>query len=135
MPLNAFRPDSGVDLSMVYKLEKSERWHILVALCLLFLMIWHTYLNLMIITYIVTYFTTSGFPYNLLSAFVYDPIVLGALFAITFVTHELSHLYTGKHFGFQSRFCLTNVGYKFTKRSAEWGIPLGLPGSCCISRC
>jgi hypothetical protein len=135
VPPNAFRPDSGVDLSMVYKLEKSERWHILVALCLLFLMIWHTYLNIMIITFLVSLGEGTAYTYVIngyqlfYSDFIFQPIGLAFLFAITFVIHELSHLYTGKHFGFQSRFCLTNVGYKFTKRSAEWGIPLGLPGA------
>jgi Zn-dependent protease/pSer/pThr/pTyr-binding forkhead associated (FHA) protein len=134
IPPNAFRPDSGVDLSIVYRLEKSEIWHILTALGYLFLMVFHTFINIMIITYLV-YWGTGSLPTGstvlprVLSDFLVDPTVFAFIFAVAFVCHELSHLYTGKHFGYQSRFCLTKVGIKMTKKAAAIGLPFGLPGA------
>jgi Zn-dependent protease len=129
IPPNAFRPDSGVDLSMVYKLEKSEKWHIMVALGLLFLMVFHAYINLMLIMYLVSGFQNPNPTQFIWQTFLLDPLVLGSIFAITFVIHEMAHLNMGKHFQYQSRFCLTKVGYQSTKKAAIIGFPLGLPGA------
>lgn len=130
IPADAFAPNSGVDLSMVYRLEKSELWHIFVGVGLLFLMIFHTYINISIIT-LVSSLVQGSVPGStvLLNQFLIVPMVLGFTFAISFIIHELSHLYTGKHFKYQSRFCLTNVGFKATKRAALIGYPFGLPGA------
>ncbi|QEE14544.1 site-2 protease family protein [Promethearchaeum syntrophicum] len=127
IPPNAFQPNSGLDLSMVYKLEKSEFWHILVAVGLLFLMIYRYYININLIFLIIGLITDSPGPS--LNDFFIQPLPIALIFGISFITHELSHLQTGKHFNFQSRFCLTKVGVKATLKWALIGFPFGLPGA------
>ena len=127
IPADAFAPNSGLDLSMVYKLEKSELWHIAVAFGLIVLMVYHTYLNVGIIIFIISYFSET--PLQTWSQIFLDPLFLAVIFGFSFVVHELAHLNTGKHFGFQSRFCLTKVGLKSTKKAAIIGVPFGLPGA------
>lgn len=127
IPPNAFRPDSGLDLGMVYKLEKSELWHILVAFSLLFIMVYHSYINIMGITALYYYIKLDIFIG--ISAIFLEPLPIALIFSFSFVVHEMAHLQTGKHFEFQSRFCLTTVGIKTTIRSALIGIPIALPGA------
>jgi len=128
VPPNAFRPDSGLDLSMIYKLEKSEFWHIMVAFVLLFVTIYHTYINLMGIMALINYIS-SGAPYVTWQMAFIDTIPMALIFCFSFLIHELSHLETGRHYKFQSRFCLTNVGVKTTLKSAIIGLPFALPGA------
>ena len=127
IPQNAFQPNSGLDLSMVYKLEKSELWHILVALGLLFLMVYRYYININIIFTIIA--LVNHTPTPSLTQFFIEPLPTALIFGISFIVHELSHLQTGKHFNFQSRFCLTKVGVKATLKWALIGFPFGLPGA------
>lgn len=127
IPPNAFQSNSGLDLSMVYKLEKSELWHILVAFGLLFLMVYRYYININIIMMIIALIGSNPTP--TLSQFFIEPLPIALIFGISFITHELSHLQTGKHFNFQSRFCLTKVGVKATLKWALIGFPFGLPGA------
>ncbi|MHA1718234.1 MAG: site-2 protease family protein [Promethearchaeota archaeon] len=127
IPANVFTPNSGLDLSMIYKLEKSEFWHIMVAFGLLFLMVYRYYLNIMVIMIIVGLIMQTTLP-TLTQIFI-DPLPIAFIFGISFLTHELSHLQTGKHFNFQSRFCLTKVGVKATLKWALIGFPFGLPGA------
>lgn len=127
IPPNAFQANSGLDLSMVYKLEKSEFWHILVAFGLLFLMVYRYYININVIMAIIALINSNPTP--TLSQFFIEPLPIALIFGISFITHELSHLQTGKHFNFQSRFCLTKVGVKATLKWALIGFPFGLPGA------
>ncbi|UYP45892.1 hypothetical protein NEF87_002177 [Candidatus Lokiarchaeum ossiferum] len=127
IPPNAFRPDSGLDLGMVYKLEKSETWHILVAFSLLFIMVYHSYINVMGLTALYYYIQYQYFIG--ISAIFFEPLPIALIFSLSFIVHETAHLQTGKHFHFQSRFCLTTVGMKTTLRSAIIGIPIALPGA------
>ena len=127
IPPNAFRSNSGLDLSMVYKLDKSELWHILVAVGLLFLMIYRYYININIIFTIIALVNKTPTPS--LSQFFIEPLPTALIFGISFIVHELSHLQTAKHFNFQSRFCLTKVGVKATLKWALIGFPFGLPGA------
>jgi Zn-dependent protease len=90
-------------------------------------MVYHAYINVMIIVTLVS--LASSTPLPTLSQVFIDPIGLGLIFAVSFLVHELSHLYTGKHFQFPSRFCLTNEGMKATKKAAIIGFPFGLPGA------
>ncbi|MHA1510596.1 MAG: site-2 protease family protein [Promethearchaeota archaeon] len=127
IPPNAFSPNSGLDLSMVYKLEKSEFWHILVALGLLFLMVYRYYININFIFTIIALINDTQGPS--LTQFFIEPLPTALIFGLSFVVHELSHLQTAKHFDFQSRFCLTKVGVKATLKWALIGFPFGLPGA------
>jgi len=127
IPANAFSPNSGLDLSMVYKLEKSEFWHILVAFGLLFLMVYRYYININLIMTIIALIGSNPTPS--LSQFFIEPLPIALIFGLSFIVHELSHLQTGKHFNFQSRFCLTKVGVKATLKWALIGFPFGLPGA------
>ncbi len=123
IPKNAFSKNSGLDFSWVFKLEKEETWHIGYAFFLLFIMVYHTAINLRLIELIFLDATFDPI------VFFVDPIPLAILFGISFIIHELSHLNMGKHCGYQSRFCLTKDGVKATKRAAYIGIPFGLPGA------
>jgi Zn-dependent protease len=92
-------------------------------------MVAHAYLNVMLIMFLISGFENPNPAQPWWQTVFLDPGVLGLIFALSFVIHELSHLYTGKHFQFQSRFCLTKVGVKSTIKAAKIGIPMGLPGA------
>jgi Zn-dependent protease len=122
IPPDAFRPNSGVDLSMVYKLEKSELWHIFIAFSMMVLMVYRTTLNAALIS------IAMGATMTAEQIFV-DPLPISLIFGFTFIVHEMAHLQTGKHNGFQSRFCLTKVGVSTTIKAIIIGLPFGLPGA------
>jgi Zn-dependent protease len=124
IPANAFSPDSGLDLSFVYQLEKSEMWHIMVALLLLMAMIARTAINMLIIELLISYITWADLGREIL---MFLPLIF--IFPLSFLIHELAHLNMGKHFGYQSRFCLTKVGLATTKKAIIIGLPFGLPGA------
>jgi Zn-dependent protease len=124
IPSNAFSPNSGVDLSFVYKLEKSETWHIFMALLLLTAMIIRVAINILAFQLILQEITWADLPLRLL---LLAPIIL--IFPLSFLLHELSHLNMGRHFKYQSRFCLTNVGFRSTIIATILGLPFGLPGA------
>lgn len=127
IPPNAFSPNSGLDLSIIYKLEKSEFWHILVAFGLLLLMIYRYYINIMVVMIIIASIESSPLP-SLTQIFV-EPLPIALIFGFSFIVHEYAHLQTAKHFKYQSRFCLTKVGVKATLKWALIGLPFGLPGA------
>jgi hypothetical protein len=124
IPPNAFSPNSGIDLDFVWKLEKSENWHILMALLLLVTMIFRTTLNIAVFMLILKYVTIAEIGMEFLQ---FIPIIL--IFPLSFLIHELAHLNMGKHFKYQSRFCLTKVGLRTTLIAIIIGIPFGLPGA------
>lgn len=131
IPDNCFDPqiaqDAGLDFSMVYKLEKGELWHIMVAFTMLFVMIYHTYINILLITSLISRAQT-GFGLSASEIFI-TPLPTAIMFCVAFIAHELAHLYTGKYFKFQSRFCLVSKGVKLTVIALLIGIPIGLPGA------
>jgi Zn-dependent protease len=129
MPPNAFDPqvgsDYGLDMSMFYRMDKPEWWHITVAYWLLAFMIYHTNVNLMLITTLIYQLPLQDY----LTEIFLDPIPAALIFGIVFLVHELSHLNTGKKQGFQSRFCLISKGVKITSLAALIGFPIALPGA------
>ncbi len=131
IPDNCFDPqvaqDAGLDFSMVYKLEKSEIWHLGVAFLMLFLMIYHTYINMMLITSLI-FKWQYGIPLTAYDILV-TPLPTALMFCFAFLFHELAHLYTGRHFHFQSRFCLVESGVRLTLIALLLGVPIGLPGA------
>ncbi|MHA1775376.1 MAG: hypothetical protein DRO88_06520 [Promethearchaeia archaeon] len=131
IPKNCFDPkvaqDLGLDFSIVYKLEMKEIWHILIAFGLLFVMIYHTYVNFLGIFSLITYFQYGvGLPWR---DVLITPLPTALVFCITFICHELGHLYTGKYFQYPSKFLLVKRGIKLTVLAALIGIPIGLPGA------
>lgn len=131
IPKNCFDPkvaqDVGLDFSMVYKLEMAEIWHILIAFGLLFIMIYHTYVNFLGIFSLITYLQYNVWlPWR--DVFI-TPLPTALVFCITFICHEFGHLYTGRYFQYPSRFLLVKRGIKLTVIAALIGIPIGLPGA------
>ncbi|MCF2139334.1 MAG: FHA domain-containing protein [Candidatus Lokiarchaeota archaeon] len=131
IPKNCFEPqvaqNLGLDFSMIFKLEWAEIWHISVAFLLLFVMIYHTYVNVLGIISLI-YFVQYGVGLTISDVFL-TPLPTALVFCITFICHELGHLYTGKELQFPSRFCLVKKGVRLTLISAIVGIPFGLPGA------
>ncbi|MHA1518814.1 MAG: FHA domain-containing protein [Promethearchaeota archaeon] len=131
IPPNCFDPqvaqDAGLDFSMVYKLEKPEIWHLSVAFLMLFTMIYHTYINMMLITSLIFKWQYG----DTLSAYdiLVTPLPTALMFCFAFLFHELAHLYTGRHFNFQSKFCLVESGVRLTLIALLIGVPIGLPGA------
>lgn len=119
--------DASLDLSMFYKLQWSEFTHILLAYIVLAVLIYRAQMNVQLLVY--------GFSFGFSNISTYtqeifiDPIPSALIFGLVFITHELSHLYTGKSQGFPSRFCLLKRGLIITSIAAIIGIPIALPGA------
>lgn len=130
MPPNAFDPqisaDYGLDMDMFYRMDKPEWWHIILAYLLLVIMIYHTNVNIMLIT---TLFFNDLHIQDFLTEIFVEPIPAALIFGVVFLVHELSHLNVGKKQGFQSRFCLITKGVKITALAALIGFPIALPGA------
>ncbi len=121
----------GLDLSMFYRMEKSERWHILIAFLLLVTMVYRTYINITGITALI-YYLQYKFPVVSVQEIFLDPIPIAVIFGLNFLIHELAHLYSGKRLGFPARFCLAKKGIRLTLWAALLGLPFGLPGAAVV---
>jgi Zn-dependent protease len=131
LPPDAFDPQVshrfGLDLSMFYRLQWSEWTHIFIAYMLLAVLIYRTNMNVTLLLYGLKYGFGNIFDYS--QEIFIDPIPTALIFGIVFITHELSHLYTGKSQGYPSRFCLLKKGLKITTIAAVIGLPFALPGA------
>ncbi|MFW9900256.1 MAG: hypothetical protein ACFFDY_03085 [Candidatus Thorarchaeota archaeon] len=97
IPVDAFSPDSGVDFKGILLPHKSELFHFIVGVSLIYL--------IGILTF---------YPSLIRSGFEWAIFILAGFYATAFLFHELGHRQVAVHFDLQTKFRLLTFGMMLT---------------------
>ncbi len=124
IPEDAFAPDSGLDMHMIFWPKGSEAMHLLIGGGMMFLF---GYLTFSFLTKIFgTYYTIE----------IWYVLLLAGIFTGSFLGHEFGHRQVAKHHKMQTMFRLFTIGIVLTTISivmAFFGMPgFGFPGAVVV---
>ena len=97
IPVDAFSPDSGIDFKGILLPHKSELFHFIVGVSLIYL--------IGILTF---------YPSLIRSGFEWAIFILAGFYATAFLFHELGHRQVAVHFDLQTKFRLLTFGMMLT---------------------
>ncbi|MFW9987854.1 MAG: hypothetical protein ACFFC3_04295 [Candidatus Odinarchaeota archaeon] len=98
IPVDAFDSDSGIDFKGILLPHKSELFHFIIGVSLIYL--------IGIITFIPNLITLEGYEWTI--------FMLAGFYATAFLFHELGHRQVAKHFNLQTKFRLLTYGMMLT---------------------
>src|SRR5271157_2922028 len=104
IPEDAFAPDSGIDMKMVFWQKGSEPAHLLIGGLLMFIFGYVTFSTL----------TTLFYP---IVIDVWYVVLIAGIFTGSFLSHEFGHRQVARHYKMQTKFRLFTIGMVITVAS------------------
>ncbi|MFX1501094.1 MAG: hypothetical protein ACFFDH_09045, partial [Promethearchaeota archaeon] len=98
IPVDAFDPDSGIDIKGILLPHKSEFFHFVIGVSLIYL--------IGVITFTPNLITLKGYQWTI--------FMLAGFYATAFLFHELGHRQVAVHFNLQTKFRLLTFGMMLT---------------------